>query len=86
MVIKQGIFISVLALFLFTGLVSASDTEQAYQTRPDDKISSPTVLPGEFAGELRTGEVYTADNPEKIKQNKVDLTKAMIGKFRINGI
>ncbi len=86
MTIKQEILVTVLGLFLFTGLVSASETKQVFQTTPNKDVSSATVLPNEFAGELRTGEIYTAENSEKIKQNKVDLTKAMIGKFRINGI
>lgn len=86
MVTKQEIIIPVLGVLLFTGAVNAGETKQAYETRPDKNVSSPTILPNEFAGELRTGNTYSVKNSEKPRQSKVDLTKAMIGKFRINGI
>lgn len=94
MTIKQGLLVSVLGTILFTGIVSANETTQRYETTSkSDKadVSSPGVspnrlLPNEFVGELRTDEIYKSRIPEKPEQNKVDLTKAMIGKFRINGI
>jgi len=86
MVIKQGILVSVLGVFLFTGALSASETKQGYEIQSKSSVGSPAVLPNEFAGELRTNEINTAKISERRAVNKVDLTKAMIGKFRINGI
>ncbi len=86
MAIKQGILVLVLGAILFTGMVGANETKQVYEATPEVSVSSPTVLPNEFVGELRTSEIYKSRSLEKPEQSKVDLTKAMIGKFRINGI
>lgn len=90
---KQGI------LILFTGLclplttVTANDAADKKAVNVSDltqlsEVASPAAnntLPGasEFAGELR---ISPSPETGKVAVNKSDLSKTMIGKFRINGI
>jgi hypothetical protein len=87
---KQGLLILLATTCLFANVVSANDGSinhaanknvgdlSQLSTTKDSKLDT-----GKFAGELRTSANPTSG---KVAINKSDASKAMISKFRINGI